>query len=110
MINIARECGFDNVHDYLVHAATGASPEELRRRKKSLPWGKRSPPGHFSSARAAAAAAAEATPTADLNDARREDRDEEEYDETRAAAADAAPSPPTPFQAESIQRVTSSEK
>uniref|UniRef100_A0A7S0PT87 PHD-type domain-containing protein n=1 Tax=Micromonas pusilla TaxID=38833 RepID=A0A7S0PT87_MICPS len=39
VINLARASGFDNVHDYLVHGATGATPEQLLRRKTSFAWG-----------------------------------------------------------------------
>jgi hypothetical protein len=38
IIGVARQQGFDNVHDYLVHCATGASPAELLGRKKTFSW------------------------------------------------------------------------
>ena len=40
VIQLARGAGFDNVHDYLVHGATGLSPAALLERKKSFEWGK----------------------------------------------------------------------
>ena len=39
LIKVARGAGFDNVHDYLVHTATGASPAALLARKTSFAWG-----------------------------------------------------------------------
>ena len=40
VIQLARGAGFDNVHDYLVHGATGLTPAALLERKKSFEWGK----------------------------------------------------------------------
>ena len=40
VIQLARGAGFDNVHDYLVHGATGLTPDVLLERKKSFNWGK----------------------------------------------------------------------
>jgi hypothetical protein len=40
VIQLARGAGFDNVHDYLVHGATGLSPAALLERKKAFNWGK----------------------------------------------------------------------
>ena len=40
MISIARSNGFDNVHDYLVHSVTNATPAQLLARKTSFAWGK----------------------------------------------------------------------
>ncbi len=40
VIQLARGAGFDNVHDYLVHGATGLTPAALLNRKKSFEWGK----------------------------------------------------------------------
>ena len=39
VIQLARGAGFDNVHDYLVHGATGLTPALLAR-KRSFNWGK----------------------------------------------------------------------
>ncbi|KAK9812224.1 hypothetical protein WJX73_005205 [Symbiochloris irregularis] len=38
MIKQAREAGFTNVHDFLVHRHTGESQKELHARKAHLPW------------------------------------------------------------------------
>ena len=40
VIQLARGAGFDNVHDYLVHGATGLTPAALLARKRSFNWGK----------------------------------------------------------------------
>ena len=40
VINLARASGFDNVHDYLVHGVTGATPAQLLQRKTSFAWGR----------------------------------------------------------------------
>ena len=40
VINLARASGFDNVHDYLVHCSTGATPAQLLERKRSFAWGR----------------------------------------------------------------------
>lgn len=36
----ARQASFTNVHDYLVHLATGESAEQIAGRKAAAPWGK----------------------------------------------------------------------
>ena len=40
VIGLARQAGFDNVHDYLVHGVVGATPEQLARRKRAFAWGR----------------------------------------------------------------------
>ena len=40
IIGQARQAGFDNVHDYLVHRVVGATPEQLARRKRAFAWGR----------------------------------------------------------------------
>lgn len=40
IIGLARANGFDNVHDYLVHQATGENAEDIAARKLSFSWGK----------------------------------------------------------------------
>ena len=39
VIRIARENGFDNVHDYLVWEKVGGTPESIKMRKKKFEWG-----------------------------------------------------------------------
>ena len=39
VIRIARENGFDNVHDYLVWEKVGGMPESIKMRKKKFEWG-----------------------------------------------------------------------
>lgn len=39
VIRIARENGFDNVHDYLVWEKVGGTPESIKMRKKKFKWG-----------------------------------------------------------------------
>jgi len=39
VIRIARENGFDNVHDYLVWEKVGGTPESIKMRKKKFSWG-----------------------------------------------------------------------
>ena len=45
VIQLARGAGFDNVHDYLVHGATGLTPAALLARKRSFNRGSGSPRG-----------------------------------------------------------------
>ena len=40
IIGQARQAGFDNVHDYLVHRVVGATPTQLARRKRAFAWGR----------------------------------------------------------------------
>lgn len=38
MVGVARNAGFENAHDYLVHLETGESPEEIAQRKVGRGW------------------------------------------------------------------------
>lgn len=40
VVNLAKQAGFSNVHDYLVHIVTGESCEEVAARKLGFAWGK----------------------------------------------------------------------
>ncbi|KAL6747477.1 zinc-finger domain of monoamine-oxidase A repressor R1-domain-containing protein [Haematococcus lacustris] len=39
VVRLAKEAGFTNVHDYLVHIVTGESSEQIAGRKVLAPWG-----------------------------------------------------------------------
>ena len=67
VIQLARGAGFDNVHDYLVHGATGLTPAALLARKRSFNWGKWlaegfEPPATTRASEAAVTATPETTP------------------------------------------------
>ena len=64
VIQLARGAGFDNVHDYLVHGATGLTPAALLARKKSFNWGKWLTKGFEPAAKTASKTAASTTPGA----------------------------------------------
>ena len=64
VIQLARGAGFDNVHDYLVHGATGLTPEALLARKRSFNWGKWLAEGFVPPAPARSPRASEAAVTA----------------------------------------------
>lgn len=40
IMSLVRGAEFDNVHDYLIHLATGESKEDIAKRKHAFPWGK----------------------------------------------------------------------
>ena len=64
VIQLARGAGFDNVHDYLVHGATGLTPAALLARKKSFNWGKWLTKGFEPAAKTASKTAASTAPGA----------------------------------------------